>query len=109
MAHSPLLEEIDQVFSRVGVALRATDAATRTILGRHIVGSYKKNVASFPVRMTHLYNCGNVRDLLQGNMFAIPSVTKPQAFRISRDPADNKVKLQVQARGYENKWSAIDR
>ena len=106
---SSVVEEIDQVFSRVGVALRQTDAATRTILGKHIVGSYKKNVSSFPVRITHLYNCGNVRDLLQGNMFSVPSVTTPQAFRVSRDPADNNVKLQVQARGYENKWAAIDR
>jgi len=105
----PSFEEIDQVFSRVGVALRATDAATRTILGKHIVGSYKKNVASFPVILTHLYNCGNVRDLLQGKMFAIPCVTTPQAFRIARDPSDNIVKLQVQSRGYEDKWSAIDR
>jgi len=104
-----VFQEIDQVFSRVGVALRATDAATRTILGKHIVGSYKKNVSSFSVLLTHLYNCGNVRDLLQGKMFSIPSVTKPQAFRIARDPSDNNVKLQVQSRGYEDKWSAIDR
>lgn len=103
------LEEIDQVFSRVGVALRQSDAPTRNILGKHIVGSYKKNVSSFPVRITHLFNCGNLRDLLRDHMFAIPSVTKPQAFRVSKDPADNKVKLQVQARGYENKWAAIDR
>eukprot|EP00752_Nemacystus_decipiens_P017096 g15312.t1 len=102
-------DEIDQVFSRCGVALRQTDAPTRTILGKHIVGGYKKNVASFPVLLTHLYNCGNLRDLLQDFMFTVPCVTKPQAFRLSRDPSDNIVKLQVQARGYENKWSAIDR
>ena len=42
-------------------------------------------------------------------MFVIPSITSPQAFRVSRDPADNRVKLQMQARGYENKWAAIDR
>lgn len=106
---SSRVEEIDQVFSRVGVALRQTDAATRTILGQHIVGSYKKNVSSFPVRISHLYNCGNVRDLLQDSMFSIPSVTKPQAFRVSRDPSDNNVKLQIQARGYEDKWATIDR
>lgn len=94
---------------RVGVALRQTDAATRTILGDHIVSSYKANVSSFPVRMTHLYNCANIRDLLSGSMFPIPSVTRPQAFRVSKDPSDNKVKLQVQARSYEDKWSSIDR
>lgn len=104
-----LPSEIDQVFSRVGVALKKTNAATRSILGNHIVGGYKSNVSSFAVRMTHLYNCANVRDLLQDNMFAIPSVTSPQAFRVSRDPADNKAKLQMQARGYEDKWAAIDR
>lgn len=91
------------------MALRQNDAPTRSILGNHIVDSYRKNVASFPVRITHLYNCANVRDLLQGKMFVIPSITTPQAFRVSRDPADNKVKLQMQARGYEEKWGAIDR
>lgn len=91
------------------MALRQTDAPTCAILGKQIVGSYKKNVSSFPVRITHLYNCGNLRDLLVNSMYTIPSVTTPQAFRLSRDPSDNIVKLQVQARGYEDKWSAIDR
>lgn len=85
-----LLSEIDQVFSKVGVALRQTDTPTRSILETHIVRSYDNNVSSFLVRISHLYHCTNVRDLLQGRMFVVPSITSPQAFRASKDPADNK-------------------
>lgn len=101
--------EIDQVFSRVSVALKEKAAVTRSQLGQVVVQAYKKNVSSFPVEMTHLRNIANIRDLLAGHMFAIPSVTKPQAFRFLTDPSDKKIKMQVQHRSYEDKWGCIDR
>lgn len=94
---------------RVGVGLRKRDAATRTLLGEGIVASYKAGCSNFHVGLEHLYNLGNVRDLVKDEMFHIPSVTKPQAFKVSKDPVDGGVKMQVQARSDKQNWGVIDR
>ncbi|CAM9194458.1 unnamed protein product [Ascophyllum nodosum] len=101
-------DEIDQVFSRVGVALKEQPAVTHTCLGHIIASSYKKNVSCFPVEIEHLYNLANMRDLLVGCTFPIRHITNPQAFRFSTDPTDGKIKTQVQHRSYENQWARID-
>lgn len=59
--------------------------------------------------LDHLYNCANLRDLVKDEMYAVPSVTKPQAFKVSKDPTDGVVKMQVQARSYKDEWGVIDR
>ena len=93
-------------FHRVAVHLRGRNAVTRRELGRLIKESY---TPSFPVEILHLYNCANMRDLLEPCMFKIPHITKPHAFRIMTDPTDGIIKMQVQERGYEDKWGAINR
>lgn len=91
---------------RIGVYLRPRNAFTRNQLGELVKESYK---ATFPTELRHVYNVANIRDLMAPCMFAIPHVTKPQAFRISRDPTDNMTKMQVQRRSYEDKWGAVDK
>ncbi|CAM9584489.1 unnamed protein product [Ectocarpus fasciculatus] len=102
-------DEIDQVFSRVGVGLRKRDAPTRSALGEGIVSSYKAGSPNFVVELQHLRNCANVRDLVKECLFAIPHVTKPQAFKVSKDPTDGEVKFQVQPRSYKDDWGIINR
>lgn len=97
------------ITGRVAVALRKMDAATRRLLGLGIMSSYRAGQAKFHVDLQHLNNWGNVRDLLVGHMYPIPSVTKPQAFKVSKDPTDGLVKMQVQARSYRDNWGVIDR
>lgn len=91
------------------MGLRKRDAATRNLLGEGVVASYRAGSPNFHVGLEHLYNLGNVRDLVKDEMFHIPSVTKPQAFKVSKDPADGEVKMQVQARSYKDEWGVIDR
>ena len=45
---------------RVGAHLKTRNAFTRTHLGQLIKDSYN----SLGIKLTHLYNCGNLRDLL---------------------------------------------
>lgn len=94
---------------RVGVGLRKRDAATRTLLGEGIVASYKFGAPNFETLLEHLYNLGNVRDLVKDLMFPVFSLTKPQAYKVSTDPADGEVKMQVQARSYNQDWGVINR
>ncbi|CAM9958078.1 unnamed protein product [Sphacelaria rigidula] len=101
--------EIDQVFSRVGAGLKRTDVATRTLLGLRVLESYRAGQPNFHVGLTHLNNCANMRDLLVGCMYPIPSVTKPQAFKVPRDPTDGLVNMQVQERSYRDDWGVINR
>lgn len=96
-------------FNRIGVALRKMDAATRRLLGLGILQSYRVGQADFHVGLIHLNNCRNICDLLVGCMFPIPSITKLQAFKVSKDPTDGLVKLQVQERSYRDDWGVIDR
>lgn len=91
---------------RVAVDLRNMTPTTRTELGRRIQESY---MPGFPVVLTHLHNTAHIRDLLVPCLFAMKHVTNTQASRISRDPWDGKVKMQVQRRSYEDKWGAMDR
>ena len=91
---------------RIGVHLKERNATTRQQLEQRIKDSYN---SAFPVELVALYNCANIRDLLGPCMYPIPHISKPQAFRIKTDPADGKIKMQVQNRGYEDKWGAIDR
>ena len=91
---------------RVAVQLRKKNAVTRSALGRRIIQSYKPG---FPVVLRHLHNTANIRDLLIPCLFAMKNITKPQAFRISRDPRDGRVKMQVQNRSYEDKWGTMNR
>lgn len=93
----------------MGTGLRQRDAATRTLLGEGILASYKAGSSNFSVGLEHLYNLGNIRDLVADCMYSIPSVTKPQAFKVSRDPTDGLVKMQVQPRSYNDEWGVIDR
>lgn len=90
----------------MGVFLRQRDASTRSALGRLVQES---NKASFLVRFTHLYNLASIRNLLTLCIFATPDVTKPQAFRICKDPSDRETKVQMQYRSYEAKGGTIDR
>ncbi|CAN0008754.1 unnamed protein product, partial [Ectocarpus sp. 8 AP-2014] len=94
---------------RVSVGLRKRDAATRTLLGEGIVSSYKANAPNFRVDLEHLYNLANIRDLVHECMFSISHVTKPQAFKISKDPSDGEAKMQVQQRSYKDEWGVINR
>lgn len=93
----------------VGVGLRKGNAATRLLLGEGILASYRVAAPNFLVELEHLYNCANVRDLVKDDMYPISCVTKPQAFKISKDPTDGLVKMQVQARSYKDEWGVIDR
>ncbi|CAM9553011.1 unnamed protein product [Ectocarpus sp. 4 AP-2014] len=101
--------EIDQVYSRVFVGLRKRAAATRTLLGEGIVSSHKANAPNFRVDLEHLYNCATIRDLVHECMFSISHVTKPQAFKVSKDPSDGVARMQVQQRSYEDAWGVINR
>ena len=94
---------------RVGVGLRKRDAATRNLLGQGILSSYKFGAPNFQVFLEHLNNLGNIRDLVIDQLFPLHSVTKPQAFKVSKDPADGEVKMQVQARSYNEDWGVINR
>lgn len=91
------------------MALRKRDAATRTLLGEGILASYKFGAPNFDVCLEHLNNLGNVRDLVKDQLFPLHSITKPQAFKVSKDPADGEVKMQVQARSYNKDWGVISR
>lgn len=73
------------------------------------MASYKVASPNFHVGLEHLYNCANVRDLVARCMYPIIHVTKPQAFKVSKDPADGLVKMQVQPRSYKDEWGVIDR
>ena len=64
---------------------------------------------SFPVKVNHLNETANVRDLLRPCLYVIPHVRKPHAFRISKDPRDGAVKMQVQRRSYEDSWGKVTR
>ncbi len=64
---------------------------------------------NFHVFLEHLNNLGNIRDLVKDDMFPLYLVTRPQAFKISKDPADGEVNMQVQARSYNQDWGVIDR
>jgi len=101
--------EIDQVFSRVSVGLHKRNAATRTLLGEGILASYMRGRSNFDVFLEHLNNLGNVRDLVKDVMFPLYLVTKPQAFKVAKDPADGEVRMQVQARSYNQDWGVINR
>lgn len=100
---------VDHAILRVAVGLRKRNAATRKLLGEGVLASYRAGSPNFHVGLEHLYNLGNVRDLVKDDMFHIPSVTTPQAFKIAKDPADGEVKMQVQARSYKDEWGVIDR
>lgn len=89
---------------RVGTGLRHRDAATQTILGDGILASYMVGHINFSVGLTHLFNCANIRDFLATCMYPIPSVTKPQAFKICKDLTDGLVKMPVQFREYNDNW-----
>lgn len=89
--------------------LRKQDAATRRLLGEGIKASYRVASPNFHVGLQHLNNCANVRDLVKHNMYPIPRVTAPQAFKVSKDPVDGLVKLQVQARSYKDAWGVISK
>lgn len=95
--------------NRVGVGLRKRDAPTRSLLGEGIVSSYKVGSPNFVVELQHLHNCANVRDLVKDCMFSINHVTIPQAFKVSKDPTDGEVKMQVQERSYKDDWGAMNR
>lgn len=101
--------DISASTNRVSVGLRKRDAATRTLLGEGIVSSYKANAPNFRVDLEHLYNCANIRDLVHECMFSISHVTKPQAFKVSKDPSDGVAKMQVQQRSYKDEWGVINR
>lgn len=47
-------------------------------------------------------------DLVNYEMFHT-SVTKPQAFKVSKDPTDGKVDMEVQAMSYKNEWGVSGR
>eukprot|EP00752_Nemacystus_decipiens_P012131 g10755.t1 len=102
-------DEIDQVFSRVSVALRKHDAATRKLLGIGILEAYKFGCPNFQVFLEHLHNLGNVRDLVKDDLFPVYSLRTPQAYKVAKDPADGEVKMQVQARSYNEDWGVISR
>ena len=89
--------------NRVGTGLQR-DAPTRSTLGDGIIASCMAGHPNFHVCFDHLYNLGNIRDLLVGGMFPVPSVTKSQAFRISSDPTDDALKMPVQPRSYNDGW-----
>lgn len=74
-----------------------------------MVASYKQEASNFLVELEHLYNCANVRDLVGGHMFPVNHITKPQAFKISKDPTDGRTKLQVQSRSYNQDWGVLNR
>ena len=38
------------------------------------LASYKAAASNFPVELEHLYNCGNIRDLLDGSDFSLNTV-----------------------------------
>ncbi|CAN0386362.1 unnamed protein product [Pylaiella littoralis] len=88
-------DEIDQVFSRVGTGLKKRNVATQTILGEGVLRSYRVGAPNFFVGIEHLKNLANIRDLLDGCMYPIPLVTRPQAFKVSKDPTDGNVKMQA--------------
>lgn len=69
-------------FTTVGVHLKHQIAFTYSQLGNVVQRSYK----ALDVLMTQLIMAMNVRDLLTPCMFAIPHVTKPQAFHVVKDP-----------------------
>ena len=92
---------------RVAIKLRKNDAVTPSELRRLVEMAYSPG---FPVKVTHLDRTANIRDLLLScGMYAVPHVTRPQAFRVARDPNDGVVKMQVQFRSYTEKWGTIDR
>lgn len=97
------------VITRVGTGLKKQNAATRTILGEGVLRSYRVGAPNFFVGIEHLKNLANIRDLLDGCMYPIPLVTRPQAFKVSKDPTDGNVKMQVQQRSYNDAWGVIDR
>lgn len=96
-------------YRRVSVGLRKRNAATRSLLGEGVIAAYKKTTPNFDVGLEHLYNVANIRDAVNHHMFGIPHVTKPQCFKISTDPSDGVVKMQVQARSYNDAWGIINR
>lgn len=91
------------------MALRKQDAATRTLLGTGILAAYKFGSPNFQVFLEHLQNLGNVRDLVKDELFPVYSLRIPQAFKVCKDPADGEVKMQVQARSYNEDWGVINR
>lgn len=93
----------------MATGLRQRGVPTRSALGEGIIASYRAGHDNLHVRIDHLLGLANIRDLLLGCMYPIPFVTKPQAFKISKDPSDNGIKMQVQHRSYNDDWGVIDR
>ena len=84
---------------RVGTYLMPGNAPIRSALGRLVKESY---TPSFPVKVNHLNEAANIRDLLRPCLYVLPHVRKPYAFKISKDPRDGATKMQVQRRSYED-------
>lgn len=94
---------------RVSSGLNKQDCPTLSLLHKNIVASYRVGAPNFHVGIKHINNLGNYRDALDGRQYAMASVTRPQGFRVSKDPTDCIVKLQVQHRSYKNEWGVINR
>lgn len=92
----------------VSTHLKGRNVRTRSVLGEEVAASYYQ--LGFEVAVFYLDTIENVRDLLTLFMFAVPSMTRLQSFRVCRDPTDGGMKMmQVQHRSYEDRWGTMGR
>lgn len=81
------------------MGLRKRDAATRNLLGKGILEAYKVGSLNVHVVLEHLNNQGNLRDLVKDEVYHCPSLRKPQAYEVDKDPVDGEVMMQVRRVG----------